>query len=51
MFKELNPLLRSELAPGGMSLLIALSKRQTFVAYRRREQRRAASACRLVNFQ
>ena len=49
MFKELNPLLHSELRLAVMSCLL-VSKRQTLsLSGNRRGQRRATSACRLIN--
>lgn len=49
MFKELNPLLHSELRLAVMSLLIGVEEADFVFTGNRRGQRRATSACRLIN--
>ena len=50
MFKELNPLLHSELRLAVMSLLIGVEEADfVFIRQQTGGQRRATSACRLIN--
>lgn len=49
MFKELTPLLHSELRLAVMSLLIGVEEADFVFIRQQTGQRRATSACRLIN--